>query len=111
MANNATLLSLVDLVKRHLHITWTDEDTEAKLINKMASAELAINYKLGAECDITRPGQIQQLYLNYMTYSWNECLNEFDEAYRSEILQLRHYNEVKGSRYEPATFKSKIFDL
>lgn len=105
----AASVALIDLVKRHLHITWSDDDTDTKLINKMASAELAINYKLGAECDITVPGQIQTLYLNYMTYSWNECLEQFDEAYRAEILQIRHYHEVKGEKYDPETFKSKIF--
>ena len=102
-------VALTDLVKRHLHITWSDDDTDAKLIDKMASAELAINYLLGAECDITVPGPVQTLYLNYMLYSWTECLNEFEEAYRAEILRIRHRNEVKGVTYDPETFESKIF--
>lgn len=108
MAGSVTMLYLV---KRHLHITWSDDETDQLLLDKMASAELAINYKLGAECDITVPGQIQQLYLNYMLYSWNNCLNEFDEAYRAEILQIRHYHEVNGEKYDPAQFKSKIFEV
>ena len=99
----AASVALIDLVKRHLHITWSDDERE------MASAELAINYKLGAECDITAPGQIQNLYLAYMEYSHNHCLEQFDEAYRAEILQIRHYHEVKGETYDPETFKSKIF--
>lgn len=107
----ASVVGLTDLVKRHLHITWSDEDTDTRLINKMASAELAINYLLGAECDILVPGQVQQLYLNYMTYSWNECLDEFEEAYRPEILRIRHYNEVKGKKYDPESFTSKIFNI
>ena len=49
----AASVALIDLVKRHLHITWSDDDTDSNLIREMASAELAINYKLGAECDIT----------------------------------------------------------
>ena len=108
MADSVTMLYLV---KRHLHITWSDDETDQLLLDKMASAELAINYKLGAECDITVPGQVQQLYLNYMTYSWNECLNEFEEAYRAEILRWRHYHEVKGEKYDPEEFTSEIFSL
>lgn len=104
-------VALIDLVKRHLHITWSDDDTDSNLIREMASAELAINYKLGAECDITVPGQIQNLYLAYMEYSHNHCLEQFDEAYRAEILQIRHYYEVKGETYDPETFESKIFQL
>lgn len=108
MADSVTMLNLV---KRHLHISWSDDDTDLSLLEKMASAELAINYKLGAECDITAPGQIQELYLNYMLYSWNNCLDEFDDAYRKEILQIRHYHEVKGKKYDPEQFKSKIFTV
>ncbi len=105
----AALVALVDLTKSHLHITWSDDDTDTRLLNKMASAELAINYLLGAAVDITVPGPVQQLYLNYMTYSWAESLDQFEEAYRADILRLRHYYAVKGVTYDPETFESEIF--
>ena len=101
-------LAMIELVKRHLHITWSDVDTDERLVNKMVSAELAINHKLGAACDITAPGAVQQLYLNYMLYSWNDALNEFDTAYRAEILQIRHIHEVNGERYDPMNFRSRF---
>ena len=87
----------VDQVKRHLNITWTDSDTEAKVIDMMLDAEIALNHKLGAEIDFFAPGQERRLYLNYMLYAYNDCLNEFDAAYRAEILQIRHKYEVKGA--------------
>ena len=87
----------VDQVKRHLNITWSDGDTEAKVIDMMLDAEIALNHKLGAEVDYFTPGQERRLYLNYMLYAWNDCLNEFDAAYRAEILQIRHKYEVKGA--------------
>lgn len=92
---------MVDRVHRHLNITWTDEDTEDRLIDMMLDAEITLNHKLGAEIDYLSPGQERQLYLNYMLYAWNDCLNEFDEAYRAEILQIRHKYEVKGAAYDP----------
>ena len=101
-------LAVIELVKRHLHITWSDVDTDERLVNKMVSAELAINHKLGAACDITAPGAVQQMYLNYMLYSWNDALNEFDTAYRAEILQIRHIHEVNGERYDPMNFRSRF---
>lgn len=92
---------MVDRVRRHLNITWTDEDTEDRLIDMMLDAEITLNHKLGAEIDYLSPGQERRLYLNYMLYAWNDCLNEFDEAYRAEILQIRHKYEVKGAAYDP----------
>ena len=35
-----------------------------------------------------------------MLYAWNDCLNEFEDAYRKEILRIRHYNRVKGAAHE-----------
>ena len=89
--------SYVDQVKRHLNITWTDEDTNTKVIDMMLDAEIALNHKLGAEVEYFTPSQERRLYLNYLLYDWNDCLNEFDAAYRAEILQIRHKYEVKGA--------------
>lgn len=90
-------LPLFERVKRHLNITWSDDDTDSKVIDKMADAEQSLNYLLGAECDFFSPGMERQLFLNYMLYSWNDCLNEFENAYCSEILKIRHKYEVKGA--------------
>ena len=88
---------MVDQVKRHLSITWTDDDTDSKIIDMMLDAEIAMNHKLGAEVDYFSPGPERRLYLNYMLYCWSDCLNEFDSAYRAEILQIRHKYEVRGA--------------
>lgn len=98
MLTTATARSNMDPVKRHLNITWSDTDTESKLIDRMCDAEAALNHKLGATIDYFVPGQERELYLAYMLYSWNDCLNEFDEAYRDEIIQIRHKYEVAAAR-------------
>lgn len=90
--------SLVDQVKRYLNITWSDTDTDAKVIDMMLDAEIALNHKLGAKVDYFTPGQERRLYLDYCSYAWNECLNEFDGAYRAEILQIRHKYEVAAAK-------------
>ena len=95
--------SSVDQVKRHLNITWTDEDTNAKVIDMMLDAEIALNHKLGAEIDYLSPGQERRLYLDYLLYDWNKCLNEFDTAYRAEILQIRHKHAVERSSADDTT--------
>ncbi|MCQ2499740.1 MAG: hypothetical protein MJ117_00165 [Lachnospiraceae bacterium] len=89
---------LLDSVKRQLTITWDDEDTNGKLLDMMEDAEQELNHILGAEMDYSAPGMARRLYLNYMLYAWNECLNEFEDAYRKDILRIRHINRVKGAR-------------
>lgn len=103
MLTTDTARSNIDPVKRYLNITWNDTDTEAELIDQMRDAEAALNHKLGATIDYFEPGQERELYLNYMLYSWNKCLNEFDEAYRDEIIQIRHKYEVAAAKKEDDT--------
>ena len=98
MLTTASARSKMDPVKRHLNVTWSDTDTEAKLIDQMCDAEVALNHKLGATIDYFMPGPERRLYLAYMLYSWNDCLNEFDSAYRAEIIQIRHKYEVEAAK-------------
>lgn len=92
--SNYMPVEAVDLIKRHLHITWTDGDTDARVTEIMCDAEVALNHKLGATIDYFQPGQERQLYKNYCLYAWNDCLEQFDTAYRAEIMQIRHKYEV-----------------
>lgn len=83
-------------VKRHLNITWSDSDTDKKVIDVMLDAEAELNHILGAEIDYFVPGMERRLYLNYCLYAWNDCLNEFEDAYRKEIIRIRHKHRIKG---------------
>lgn len=98
MLTTETANGKLDSVKRHLNITWEDDDTDEKLIEQMLDAEIALNHKLGAEADYFSAGQERRLYLAYMLYSWNDCLDEFDQAYMNEIYQLRRKYEVAAVR-------------
>lgn len=85
---------VIQSVKRHLHITWSDSDTDAKLLDMICDAEAALNHKLGAVIDYTQVGAERRLFLNYLLYAWNDALEQFDAAYRAEIIQIRHKYEV-----------------
>lgn len=86
----------LDEVERHLNITWQEEDTDNKVIGIMLDAEADLNHRLGAEMDYFAPGAAHRLFLDYCLYAWNNCIEELDEAYRAEILRIRHINEVKA---------------
>lgn len=86
---------VIQSVKRHLHITWSDSDTDAKLLDMICDAEAALNHKLGAVIDYMQVGAERRLFLNYMIYAWNDALEQFDAAYKAEIIQIRHKYEVE----------------
>lgn len=81
-------------VKRKLNITWDDDATDDKVRDLMVDAEITLNHKLGAEMDYFSPGLARQLYQNLLLYMWSDSQDQFDAAYRSEILTVRHQNEV-----------------
>lgn len=87
-------------IKRELKITWEDEDTEKIIADMIADAEIALNHKLGAECDYEAPGPIRRLFISYCSYAYNDCLEEFDKAYMNDIYQIRHKLEVKHEKQE-----------
>lgn len=80
-------------LKDKLNITWTEEETERRLERILEDAEITLNFKLGAKIDYSK-GMERNIFLNYCMYAWNNCLNEFDENYLNEILQLRQKYEV-----------------
>lgn len=82
---------LLKLLKNDLFITWTDEETDNRLKRIITNAILTMNFKLGAEVDYTIPGMAQNLFLTYCVYAYNGCINDFEENYLNDILQLRSF--------------------
>lgn len=96
MVNASTKLSSI---KSHLNITWDDPDTDKKVTRLIEDGEIKLAHILGAkEVDFFAPGMERDLFFNYMSYAWNDCLNEFEQAYIREINRLRHKYEVKYAR-------------
>ena len=87
--------TLFRMLKNELLITWDEEETNLKLARIITSGIQALNYKLGANLDYSESGLEQDLFLAYCVYAYNGCLNEFDEAYQNNIMQIRHKYEVQ----------------
>lgn len=90
-------ITLVEQLKERLNITWEDASTENKLSNIVEDAKIILDHKLGAEIDYSKAGMERNLFMNYCLYAWNDCANEFDKSYLSEIYQIR--NKYKVKRY------------
>lgn len=91
-----------DAVKRRLSITWEDADSDELIRELMLDAEYTLDHKLGGEVDYFAAGQARSLYMAYMQYLYNAVEDEFDEAYKSEILQLRHKIAVEAEQAQGA---------
>lgn len=91
-------MALVDQVKRKLNITWSDEETDGRVNDIIASAEPIMKRKLGISADATFdfsvPGSENMLFLAYCLYKWNHSENEFDGNYANDIAQCRSIHEV-----------------
>lgn len=95
-------LLLAELKEEKLTITWDDPVLQKKLTHIIENAEFALNHKLGAEIDYSAPGMEHELFLNYCMYAYNDVVCDFDLAYRTELIQIRHIYEVKRYREQVA---------
>ena len=88
--------ALTEQVKRKLNITWSDEDTDARVKDLVSSAQVTMRHKLGLpdEFDFGTAGQENVLFLAWCLYEWNHAAHEFDANYLGDILQVRQKNEV-----------------
>lgn len=84
-------------VKRKLNITWSDEDTNARVQDIIQSAIPALLHKLGIadpDFDFSTPGMENNLFKAYCLYAWNHALNEFDNNYSNDIAQVQAKHDV-----------------
>lgn len=89
--------NLIDKVKNKCYITDSSEETEARLTDIVDDAIVSLTHQLGlaSDFDFSAPSQERALLLNYCFYTWNDAQDEFTANYLSDILQIRHKNEVK----------------
>lgn len=93
---------LIGRLKKKLRITWNNEKTNDEMKHLVENAEQYLNHLLGAVIDYTAPGIANILFLAYCSYAWNDCEDEFEEAYLKDILRCRAYYEVKAYEEENA---------
>lgn len=88
---NAALLSAVKL---WCNITWSDEATDAKVSDLIASGEAYIDGKLGAAGDYDTPGEPLTLLKEYVRYGLSDALDVFESNYLNRLLAMQHERRV-----------------
>lgn len=90
-AVNAALLSAVKL---WCNITWSDEATDAKVSDLIASGEAYIDGKLGAAGDYDTPGEPLTMLKEYVRYGLSDALDVFESNYLNRLLAMQHERRV-----------------
>jgi len=88
-------VELLNEVKNYLRITWPEEDDDlSKMIQRAISYFKSIT---GTDVDFVQDGQNRQLLLDRCRYMRNHVIEEFEENFQSEIinLQFRIYKVVE----------------
>ena len=93
--------SLLNSVKLWCNITWSDEATDAKVSDLIASGEAYIDGKLGAAGDYDAPGEPLTLLKEYVRYGLSDALDVFETNYLNRLLAMQNDRQVKN--YAEAT--------
>ena len=90
----AVSAALLSAVKLWCNITWSDEATDAKVSDLIASGEAYIDGKLGAVGDYDSPGEPLTLLKEYVRYGLSDALDVFEANYLNRLLAMQHERRV-----------------
>lgn len=91
---DAVSAALLSAVKLWCNITWSDEATDAKVSDLIASGEAYIDGKLGAAGDYDSPGEPLTLLKEYVRYGLSDALDVFEANYLNRLLAMQHERRV-----------------
>lgn len=87
--------SFLEAIKRHLNITWDDEDTDKKIRDMIADTQVQLDHLLGAKVDYSHPGAGRDLFKSFCLYKWNNIGDEFESSYQKDINRLRRFLRIE----------------
>ena len=90
----AVSAALLSAVKLWCNITWSDEATDAKVSDLIASGQTYIDGKLGADGDYETPGEPLTLLKEYVRYGLSDALDVFETNYLNRLLAMQHERQV-----------------
>lgn len=90
---------LLASVKNHLDITWDDSAGDEKLSGIIARGIVYIDGVAGYAQDYTEENKARELLMEYCRYVRSNALDEFQDNYLSELLNLQIQQEV--ANYDP----------
>lgn len=87
---------LLQDVKTYLQITWSDEQTDARLAAMIDGSVAYLDDKLGAAGDYTVPGYPRDLLFERVRYYRDGALDVFENNYGAMILAMQTGRQVES---------------
>ncbi len=87
---------LLDDVKNHLDVTWSDEATDRKYLGFIASGMAYLDKKAGEEMDYAKDGDGRTLLLEYVRYFRDGALDVFENNYLHLLTAMQNERRVKA---------------
>lgn len=90
------MVALLAAVKTYLQITWTDEETDARLTELIRQGIMYIDSKLPTSyvADYSIDGFPRTLLFEYVRYARDGALDVYENNYRPLILAMIHERMV-----------------
>ena len=94
---------MLEELKKHLSITWQDEDIDAKLKTLLEQSKAAILSLAGTTIDFEKNQEAKELLYNRVRYAYNNSLEYFETNFQKEILrfQLKEAVSDENKRAKP----------
>lgn len=80
---------MLEELKKHLSITWQDEDIDAKLKTLLEQSKAAILSLAGTTIDFEKNQEARELLYNRVRYAYNNSLEYFETNFQKEILRFQ----------------------
>lgn len=91
----AVPIELLADVKNYLGQTWTDEDSDRKITEYIASGIVYLDGKLGVPGDYLVPGQPRTLLFEYVRYARDGAMDIFEANYLHLLLSMQSERQLK----------------
>lgn len=86
---------LLEDVKNHLGITWSDEATDKNVGGLIASGMIYLDGKYGSPADYTEDGMPRTLLFEYVRYGRDYALDVFENNFQALILGMQNDKKVQ----------------
>lgn len=100
---------LLEDIKAHLDITWSNHATDTKIRGMIADGMIYLNKKLGEDADYAADGTPRTLLKEYCRYARDYALDVFENNYLPQILGMQ--NERAVERYVAKAVQTEQGDL
>lgn len=82
------IAALLSDIKKYLHITWTDDDTDSNIRGYIRRGISRLERIAGGKLNFMAEELPRQLLFDYVRYANSQALEVFEKNFSSELLSL-----------------------